>query len=124
GEFGLAEAEAAQHLDQRNDDREDGGGQNGQTACPLGGGGAFDGGHAYLRHSFAVSTRGAQEGSWGGDGTVVRLSALLSRYHRKDAHMTDPTPSNPIEQTLEEEVETNRALEQGLGVGARELAAI
>lgn len=38
--------------------------------------------------------------------------------------MTDPTPSNPIEQTLEEEVETNRALEQGLGVGARELADI
>ena len=43
--------------------------------------------------------------------------------------MTDPnkpdtgTPA-PIEQTFEEEVETNRALEQGLGVGARELAAI
>ena len=37
--------------------------------------------------------------------------------------MTDPNKPDPIEQTLEEEVETNRALEQGLGVGARELAA-
>jgi len=42
----------------------------------------------------------------------------------KEAAMTDPTQPDPIEQTLEEEVETNRALEQGLGVGARELAAI
>lgn len=30
----------------------------------------------------------------------------------------------PAEPTLNEEVATNRALEQGLGVGARELAAI
>jgi len=47
----------------------------------------------------------------------------------KEAVMTDPDKPDPdkpdsIEQTLEEEVETNRALEQGLGVGARELAAI
>jgi hypothetical protein len=47
----------------------------------------------------------------------------------KEAVMTDPNKSDPgkpdpIEQTFEEEVETNRALEQGLGVGARELAAI
>ncbi len=34
------------------------------------------------------------------------------------------TPPEPIEQTFEEEVETQHALEQGLGVGARELAAI
>lgn len=34
------------------------------------------------------------------------------------------TPPEPIEQTLEEEIETQHALEQGLGVGARELAAI
>lgn len=46
--------------------------------------------------------------------------------------MTDPKspPSpdaaapEPIEPTFEEEVETQHALEQGLGVGARELAAI
>ncbi|WP_233126868.1 MULTISPECIES: hypothetical protein [Brevundimonas] len=43
--------------------------------------------------------------------------------------MTDPNKPDtgkpdPIEQTFEDEVETNRALEQGLGVGARELAAI
>jgi hypothetical protein len=42
----------------------------------------------------------------------------------KEAAMTDPKQPDPIEQMLEEEVETNRALEQGLGVGARELAAI
>jgi len=34
------------------------------------------------------------------------------------------TPPEPIEQTLEEEIATQHALEQGLGVGARELAAI
>ena len=39
--------------------------------------------------------------------------------------MPDPNDApEPIEQTLEEEVKTNRALERGLGVGARELAAI
>jgi len=42
----------------------------------------------------------------------------------KEAVMTDVNKPDPIEQTFEEEVETNRALEQGLGVGARELAAI
>ncbi|WP_240387194.1 hypothetical protein [Brevundimonas naejangsanensis] len=34
------------------------------------------------------------------------------------------TPPEPIEQTFEEEIETQHALEQGLGIGARELAAI
>ena len=42
----------------------------------------------------------------------------------KEAAVTDPNIPEPVEQTLEQEVETNRALEQGLGVGARELAAI
>lgn len=38
--------------------------------------------------------------------------------------MAEQQNPDPIEQTREEEVATNRALEQGLGVGARELAAI
>jgi hypothetical protein len=43
----------------------------------------------------------------------------------KSPPASDPAPPpEPIEQTMDEEVETNRALEQGLGVGARELAAI
>ena len=41
-----------------------------------------------------------------------------------DPDKPDPGKPDPIEQMLEEEVETNRALEQGLGVGARELVAI
>jgi hypothetical protein len=46
------------------------------------------------------------------------------QFIEKEVVMPDPNKPEPIEQTLEEEVETNRALEQGLGVGARELAAI
>lgn len=39
--------------------------------------------------------------------------------------MTDPTEQSDETPEIEtEEVETNRALEQGLGVGARELASI
>ena len=38
-----------------------------------------------------------------------------------DPNKSDPGKPDPIEQTFEEEVETNRALEQGLGVGAGEL---
>lgn len=37
--------------------------------------------------------------------------------------MADPTPHAPDED-FETEVETHQALEQGLGVGARELASI
>ncbi|MBN8528900.1 MAG: hypothetical protein J0M36_06660 [Caulobacterales bacterium] len=37
--------------------------------------------------------------------------------------MADPTPHAPDED-FETEVETNQALEQGLGIGARELASI
>jgi len=57
-------------------------------------------------------------------GNLSAAFRLALRQTEKEAAMPDPNAPEPIEQTLEEEVETNRALERGLGVGARELAAI
>ncbi|RSB43400.1 hypothetical protein EGK63_12235 [Brevundimonas sp. 357] len=58
-------------------------------------------------------------------GNLRKAFRLALRQTEKEAAMPDPNDApEPIEQTLEEEVKTNRALERGLGVGARELAAI
>jgi len=76
---------------------------------------------AGLRLSFAISTLRARD--WF-TGTVKAERRLAQERLNKETAMADPDdlPDDPALDT--DEVETNRALEQGLGVGARELAAI
>jgi len=75
----------------------------------------------YLR---AAPKKVHRRGMEPGPGLPPCFQAIEKEAVMTDPDKPDPNKPDPIEQTLEEEVETNRALEQGLGVGARELAAI